>query len=267
MNDKTCILVSSCDAYSDTWNPFFTLFKRYWPDCPFSIYVYSEKKSFNFSGVKKIFIGKEIGWGDALLKSLDIIKCNESFENVLLMLDDFLLFKQTNTELIKTAVMHLEGMKGQYLRLIPKPPPNISFKNDPLFGKISPGTPYRLSLQASIWNINALADLTCSTDTPWDLELIGSQRSKKYDGFYSSYTPILHYINGIERSLWTKEAIELFKNENITIDVNSRGLCNNITIERDKIKHLIQLFVKKVPLELRLLIRIYLLKVFKCHNR
>jgi len=33
------ILIPSCDKYSDLWRPFFTLFWRHWPDCPFPVYL------------------------------------------------------------------------------------------------------------------------------------------------------------------------------------------------------------------------------------
>ena len=37
------VLVMSCDAYSDIWEAFNTLFKRYW-DCPYKVYFGTETK-------------------------------------------------------------------------------------------------------------------------------------------------------------------------------------------------------------------------------
>ena len=38
-NSQYAVVVSSCDAYSDAWKPFFKLFFKYWSDCPFPIYL------------------------------------------------------------------------------------------------------------------------------------------------------------------------------------------------------------------------------------
>ncbi len=42
MNANCTILVTSCDAYRDIERPFLTLFRRYWPDCPFELVVNGE---------------------------------------------------------------------------------------------------------------------------------------------------------------------------------------------------------------------------------
>ena len=44
-NDKLAILVLSCDGYTDLWRPFFENFKKKWGDCPYDIYLLTNKKS------------------------------------------------------------------------------------------------------------------------------------------------------------------------------------------------------------------------------
>ena len=46
--NKCSILVTSCDAYDDAWEPFFTLLKIMWPECKLPIYLNTESKSFDF---------------------------------------------------------------------------------------------------------------------------------------------------------------------------------------------------------------------------
>ena len=43
IKNKFAILIVSCDKYSDLWDPFFKLFFKFWPDCPFNIYLLSIK--------------------------------------------------------------------------------------------------------------------------------------------------------------------------------------------------------------------------------
>lgn len=42
--NNCAILLSTCDKYEDAWLPFFTLFKTYWKECTFPIYLNTETK-------------------------------------------------------------------------------------------------------------------------------------------------------------------------------------------------------------------------------
>ncbi len=44
MKSEVTVLINSCDAYSDLWEPFFKLFSIYWPDCPYEIVLNTEYK-------------------------------------------------------------------------------------------------------------------------------------------------------------------------------------------------------------------------------
>ena len=57
MNDtnwqsRVTLLVNSCDAYADLWQPFFTLLKRYFVPLPDEILLNTETKEFHLDGVK-----------------------------------------------------------------------------------------------------------------------------------------------------------------------------------------------------------------------
>lgn len=65
MTPNYSILVSSTDSYSDCWPPFFTLFKKYWPNYEGRIFLSTETKDFTFPGLDIVctrvarFTGKE----------------------------------------------------------------------------------------------------------------------------------------------------------------------------------------------------------------
>jgi hypothetical protein len=40
------VVIGSTDRYEDCWAPFFQLWSRYWPDCPFEIVLVTDTKSF-----------------------------------------------------------------------------------------------------------------------------------------------------------------------------------------------------------------------------
>ena len=45
MDIKRCaLLLCTCDAYEDLWDPFFQLVNIYWKDIPYNIYINTENK-------------------------------------------------------------------------------------------------------------------------------------------------------------------------------------------------------------------------------
>ena len=46
MLQNTALLVSSCDKYSDCWDPFFKLLSIYWKDLEYPVYLITEEKEY-----------------------------------------------------------------------------------------------------------------------------------------------------------------------------------------------------------------------------
>ena len=46
-NNRCAVLVTSCDSYSDIWDPFFKLMDAYWQDIPYKVYLNTETVEFN----------------------------------------------------------------------------------------------------------------------------------------------------------------------------------------------------------------------------
>ena len=67
--ESCSILVSSCDKFSTAWHPFFTLLNRYWPNCPYNVFLNTETLSYNEYGVKTIN-SDELSWTGRLIDSL-----------------------------------------------------------------------------------------------------------------------------------------------------------------------------------------------------
>jgi len=94
ITDKFAVLVVSCDNYSDLWEPFFELFWRFWPDCPFNVYLLSNKINADIPRVKNLLVGDDISWSDNLRKGISQLK--EKY--ILLFIEDLFcmtLLKQT----------------------------------------------------------------------------------------------------------------------------------------------------------------------------
>lgn len=91
MNDtnwqsRVTLLVNSCDAYADLWQPFFTLLTRYFVPLPDEILLNTETKEFHLDGVKLRCVHSNAPtYGERMTEALKQVKT----EYTLLLLDDF----------------------------------------------------------------------------------------------------------------------------------------------------------------------------------
>jgi hypothetical protein len=224
--DDICVVVSSCDKYRDVWHQFFTLFFRYWHDCPFPVYLVSNFEAYPNSRVSTIKVGRDRNWSSVLASGLRKI----SKPRVLLMLEDFLLDRAVDTKRICGLADYMQLRRAASLRLCPTPGPNIFSQDNPEVGEISKGADYRLSLQAAIWDRRVLLSLMRWGETPWELELLGSRRTDSLDApFLSSRRdlpngPPIHYCMAVAEGRWLPQAVNLCEKEGIPIDTRVRPL-------------------------------------------
>ena len=217
-NHKTCsVVVSSCDAYQDAWEPFFTLFFKYWPDCPFPVYLIANKLKYNDSRVTTINIENDRKWSANLKEALK----HASSPSVIYMQEDYFLQGRVDTERIVALVKYMANGDIGYLRLFSSPGPDHNFTNDLDLGEIDKNAPYRTSTQAAIWDVEVLDQLLIDGETGWDFEAKGTARSCRIKKkFLSVKKPVIDYpkATGIKKGGWTYDAIALFEKEGIKIN-------------------------------------------------
>ena len=86
--NRVTLLVNSCDAYADLWQPFFTLLKRYFVPLPAEILLNTETKDFTFDGLNLRCVHSTAPtYGERMTDALREVKT----EYTLLLLDDFFL--------------------------------------------------------------------------------------------------------------------------------------------------------------------------------
>src|SRR5665647_3629546 len=105
------ILVVSCDRFSDVWPVFFTLFFRYWPDCPFDIYLGSNYLRYEHPQVTTITVGEDTSWAHGARLMLESL----SSEYVLLFLEDFLLTEPVDSDKVISLCELLKTLGGNCL--------------------------------------------------------------------------------------------------------------------------------------------------------
>lgn len=215
----TCaVLVMSCDAYRDLWRPFFHLFWRYWHDCPWPVYLGTNKLQFDEERVISLAAG-ESEWSERLRTCLKQIEA----EFVLLLLEDYFFDGPVSTTQICERLSTLRSLGGAQMRLFPLPGPDRKLETHPGIGRIDRRAQYRVSTQAAIWNRAHLAELLRDGESIWNFEWNATDRSRgSAAGYYATYKPLLNYRQVIERGEWFRSAARHFSQQSIGCDFAAR---------------------------------------------
>lgn len=230
--DKICsILVNSCDAYQDTWLPFFTLFKKFWPDCEYPIYLNSESKRLYCNDLDIITINHSIeqARSDRVIHSLKMI--HSKF--VILLLDDFFFDDFVDQSKISECIRWMQ--KNRHIAVFTFA---SSLWNDiddrkydgfelrPVKGE------YRFNMQAALWRRTTLLKILKHGESPWDAEHMGTFRARVLMPKILFYTAkknekkVISYEYGgaIHQGKWTIGTPQLLKRHNISgIEFGIRG--------------------------------------------
>ena len=116
-NYSVSILVTSCDLYRDCWEPLIFSFKKFWPDCPYPLYIISNYEGESTENVTFIKVGEHLGWGINTKKALRSIKT----KYILHFHEDYFLCRKVSTEQFEEHVNYMEKHNLDYLRLSNNP--------------------------------------------------------------------------------------------------------------------------------------------------
>lgn len=236
MRDLT-IFVNTSDNFEDCWIPFFTLFQRYWPECPYPIVLNTETKDFRYDGLdihcSKVAIGeaRRLSWSECLASSLDSIET----PFILYLQEDYFLEGQVREDLISTFLEELRTGRADVIRIMecggsgPWHP-----TENPLLWEVDQQAKYRISLQAGLWRKSTLRNHIRLHESPWQLEGFGSARARRKketilcvnrDQFSRPDSEIFPYQpTGVVSGQWERQIVEpLFAKHGIEIDFTLRG--------------------------------------------
>jgi glycosyltransferase involved in cell wall biosynthesis len=222
------VLVVSSDGYRDLWRPFFHLFREYWPDCPFPVYLGTQTAEADFAGVQMLLAQDDSSWSGSLRSFLTQLDC----ENVLLLLEDFFLCSTVSTTAVLEQLAGLRKLRGSVLRLCPNPPPTIRLDVSGI-GEQHRLAPFRVSLQASIWNREALLGLLQGGESAWEFEINGTLRAQAQPrGFYCTFRLAFPYGQVVEKGEWFWGAARRYRRLDIGCDFSSRRVMKPFTALR-----------------------------------
>jgi hypothetical protein len=233
------VFVNSTDSFSDCWEPFFKLFKIYWPDCPYSVYLNTERKTFSSEDIQvtstKIgaeFSGDKHAWSSALIAALEQIPTRY----VLYLQEDYFLNDSVRSSIIAEFLNIMKFEDYTHIRVM-ELGGNAGYEpsgNYPDLWELPQHGGYRISLQAGLWNRERFLTYIKPGESAWELERWGTRRAhKRKDTFFCQNLErfnkpgewIVPYVpTGIVQGRWYEPAVvDLFARHRIDVAWAKRG--------------------------------------------
>ena len=242
--NKCSILVTSCDAYDDAWEPFFTLLKIMWPECKLPIYLNTESKSFDFDDWNITALhpqalfdkkGQPISWSRRLT---DAVRQIES-DYILFFLEDFFLMSPVREDIVFRCVEYMENHPDVGIVDFYREPHDDAVVMDE-FSYTSRTFDYAVNAMAAIWRKSFLLEII-RDENPWDFEFFATRRWWKTDWkiitHRKEFPPVFDYKikpalgYGIFQGKWLRKNPELFEKYGITVDFEKRGFVDPPNME------------------------------------
>lgn len=221
------VILNTCDAYSDLWEGYFHLLKKYWPRLQYEIILNTESKKFNVDGLNILFSPpcNNKSWSDRLATSLKTAKS----DIVLLMMDDFYLRAPVDDGMFSKILQYMSENEDVV---------SITFLNEPgITSKVVPEIEgfyyrkkvcqYKMTAHITLYRKDFLLNILRKGESAWDFEINGSFRAaftnKKFIGPKKSAKFVFQYDFGslVVRGKYYKPVKEYFeKNENVIFNGN-----------------------------------------------
>lgn len=220
--DDVAFLISSCDKYSDLWNPFFKNFFKYWSDCPYDIFLISNYKNYKDSRVNTIRIGEDKSYADNLRCALESI--HQKW--ILLWLDDVIFSGKVDTKTLERIISEAEILNAGYVKLDEKLPLVYDSDTNLLIGELPKNIRYRSAVGLGLVKKEVLLKLAEPGMSAWDMDK--SQISNSMDELFCAFTKKgakkipFTYIHALIKGKWYFPAVKALKKEGFHDLIKSR---------------------------------------------
>lgn len=211
--DEVSFVILSCDRYSDLWDPFFGCFDKYWPDCPFKLFLVTNHSRYERPGVSVISIGPDRDYATNLLAVLDTVKTPW----IILWVEDYFLTKTINTARLFSILEEAVSKGADYLKLTEDAPLSYNDAHGAQVGEIPRGVKYRSAIGTALYRRETLRKLLIPGMSIWQLDK--SQRSNELNDVFMALTlksaknPPLPSINSVIKGRWHWSAPSFLRRE------------------------------------------------------
>lgn len=208
------IAVITCEKYSDCWDPFLALFRKFWPDCPYPVAFHKEQNA-----------------GDTWCSVVRRCAQEAGDDPILLMQEDFWLNKPVGQAVVAHALELLKSRAAGVVRLYPSPGGTEDI-GDSYFAAVPRGTRYRISCHASVWRPGYLDEIArgamWTTGEAGDFENLGSPYADALPQEVLAFKyelqpwPVDYIASAVGRGKWNPDAIRLCEEHGIPLDRSMR---------------------------------------------
>lgn len=207
MINNLTVLVGTCDSYSPIWENFIKCYEKYFPYSINTLFVGETKNIKNYNS----YTPGKLPWGYRIKSSLELIQD----DYILFILDDYFMSFDYGKERLNKYIEDMNKFSMNRLQ-ISKSGSQIYLSYDDYYLKFHNSSPYSFSLQPSIWKKEWIYNNCYDHYTPWDFEIINSQ--KYYNQDISTYVdPSIWnsdiYFNAVRKGFIKSPGWEKFKNK------------------------------------------------------
>lgn len=229
------IVIYSSDYYQDCWDPFFLLFKKYFPmqdDYELILITNTVIYKNNNLEVTTVNAGLDTPWSLRLRLGLEKAKN----ELIFLIGDDFFLLDYLNSSHLNKFIELINNSKGiDHLRFLHNPGKfKVRRSNNKELDIIEEFTKYRFLYAPGLWKKEKLTKYIVDFESPFMSEKMGTYRSWIHnDQFYCLSDKYLSdndqfYKCGtsgvIAKGKWEAWAVPQLEKEKLGIDFSIRGI-------------------------------------------
>ncbi|MEY2585675.1 MAG: hypothetical protein QOD80_1701 [Verrucomicrobiota bacterium] len=214
---SVAIVVSSCDAFFDTWRPFVFFFRKHWADCPFPIFLIVNELTVRSQFVRPIAVGRDRGWATNMDAALESI----AQPYILYFQDDYFLTGPIRDEQLAGDFAYAFEQNAASFCFYARSQTEPGFQ--PLnerFGVVPSNSDGRTRLQVTLWKKEVLQAILRPGESAWDMEARASERTREL--LCLSYlqrrdAPVPYLMSAIVRGLWTPQALALCQESGLDI--------------------------------------------------
>lgn len=161
------VLVLSCDAFSDIWEANYFLSSLNWPEKVEETTMVTESKQPSRRPFYAMRYSGEVCYADKVKIGLEAVQS----KYVMVVLDDYLLSKRIDDELINSLVREADEKNVDYVRFGTFRGEKKA-KDSVVFHQINLSNHhYEVNMQPSIWKTEALLKVLQGQKTAWELEV------------------------------------------------------------------------------------------------
>ncbi len=221
--NSVAVVVSSCDAFFDCWRPFAFFYRKFWPACPFPVYLIVNELRVRSDFIQPLVVGRDQGWASNMQKALGQI--DEPY--ILYFQEDYFLTRPVDEVQLADDIRFAQEHDAASfcfadLSLL-EPDFSRSAGRYNLIPRESTG---RTRLQVTLWERERFTSLLRPGENAWNMEARGSERTRDlimYSYGPESAPPIPYLGSAIVRGLWTPEALELCRQYGVSITPHFRS--------------------------------------------